>query len=341
MKFSVSKQAPWPDRRPAAGWLPLAVSLLLAVVPAQAQQPAVPRDTSFTTYSAYVKARKQHPTISIARPPVPASIRSRTNVPYCRLPEGRELRLDVFYPKARRQRPYPAVLLVHGGGWRSGDKSQHHAMAQQLAARGFVTATAEYQLSQEAPYPAAVQNLKAALRWLRAHAPSYRLDTTRVAVWGFSAGGQLAALVGTTNGNSLYETGPCFRSHSSQVQAIVDVDGILAFIHPESGEGDDSKGLSAATQWLGSSKLARPELWQQASALSHLGPGTPPMLFINSGVARMHAGRDDARRQLTALGIYSEEHTFPEAPHPFPLFNPWFAPTLEYTVAFLRKVFEQ
>lgn len=319
--------------------LPLASSLLV-VAPAQAQQSALPRDTSFTTYSAFVKARKQHPDISIARPPVPTTIRSQTNVPYCRLTERRELQLDVFYPKARR-RPYPAVLLVHGGGWRSGDRSQHHAMAQQLAARGFVAVTAEYRLSSEAPYPAAVQDLKTAIRWLRAHARSYGLDTARVAVWGFSAGGQLAALVGTTNGDPLYETGSGFRSRSSQVQAIVDVDGILAFTHPESGEGDDSKGLSAATQWLGSSRLASPELWQQASALSHIGPGTPPMLFINSGVARMHAGRDDARRQLATLGIYSEEHTFPGAPHPFPLFNPWFTPTLEYTVKFLRRIFGQ
>ncbi|RSK44021.1 alpha/beta hydrolase [Hymenobacter rigui] len=315
----------------------LAGGLLLAA-PARAQQPALPRDTSFTTYSAFVKARKQHPDISIARPPVPATIRSRVNVPYTEA-SSRPLLLDVFYPKARRHRPAPAVLLVHGGGWRSGHRSQHHAMAQQLAARGFVAVTAEYRLSPEAPYPAAVQDLKTALRWLRAHARPYGLDTTRVAIWGFSAGGQLAALAGTTNADPRYETGTTYRSRSSQVQAIVDVDGILAFTHPESGEGDDRKGLSAATQWLGGSREASPGLWEQASALSHIGPGTPPMLFINSGVARMHAGRDDVRRQLTALGIYSEEHTFPEAPHPFPLFNPWFAPTLEYTVQFLQRVF--
>jgi pectinesterase len=299
-----------------------------------------PRDTSFTTSSAYLKARAQHPNIRIARPPVPANVRSQTNLPYCS-ENGRALQLDVFYPKGRRRQRFPGVLLVHGGGWRSGDRSQHVPLAQQLAARGFVAVTAEYRLSAEAPYPAAVQDLKTALRWLRAHAHAYALDTSRVAVWGFSAGGQLAALVGTTNRDPLYEAGSCFRSRSSSVQAIVDVDGILAFLHPESGEGDDSKSLSAATQWFGSNKLTRPDLWQQASALSHLGPATPPILFINSGVARMHAGRDDMMRQLTALGIYTELHQFPEAPHPFPLFHPWFAPTLEYTVSFLRNVFRQ
>ncbi|MBC6698766.1 alpha/beta hydrolase [Hymenobacter puniceus] len=306
---------------------------------ASAQQPAVPRDTSFTTYSAYTKAKVQHPTISIARPPVPNSIRSQNNLSYC-TENGRSLQLDVFYPrKAKRRQTFPGVLIVHGGGWRSGDRSQHVPLAQQLAARGFVAVTAEYRLSAEAPYPAAVQDLKAAVRWMRAHARSYALDTSRVAVWGFSAGGQLAALVGATNRNPLYETGTCFRTYSSSVQAIVDVDGILAFLHPESGEGDDSKSVSAATQWFGSNKLSRPDLWQQGSALSYAGLNTPPTLFINSGVARMHAGRDDMMRQLTAGGIYTELHQFPEAPHPFPLFNPWFTPTLNYTVNFLKKVF--
>lgn len=305
---------------------------------AAAQPTATTRDTSFTVHSAYVKARKQYPAITIARPPVPAAIRTRRNVTYSS-GGGHALKLDVFYPPAKRREKFPAVLIVHGGGWRSGDRSQHEPLAQQLAARGFVAVTAEYRLSTEAPYPAAVQDLKVAIRWLRAHARTYAVDTARVAVWGFSAGGQLAALIGTTNGDPLYEAGG-YATHSSRVQAIVDADGILAFLHPESGEGDDSKSTSAATYWFGYDKLTRPDLWQQASALRHVGPRTPPILFINSGVDRMHAGRDDMIRQLSALGIYSEVQRFPDAPHPFPLFDPWFEPTLNYTVDFLNKVFK-
>ncbi|SHK46355.1 alpha/beta hydrolase [Hymenobacter psychrotolerans] len=314
--------------------------LPLLALPARAQHTAAPRDTSFTAHSAYQKAKKQHPTISIARPPVPRGVRAHTNLTYC-TPGSRSLQLDVFQPKTKRRQQLPAVLLIHGGGWRSGDRSQHVPMAQQLAGRGFVAVTAEYRLSTEAAYPAAVQDLKAAIRWMRANASHYAIDTSRIAVWGFSAGGQLAALVGSTNGNPLFEAGPCNRSFSSSAQAIVDVDGILAFIHPESGEGNDSKSTSAATYWFGSNKLTRPDLWQQASALTYAGAATPPILFLNSGVDRMHAGRDDMMRQLTALGIYTEVHSFPEAPHPFPLFNPWFEPTLNYTVDFLHKVLPQ
>ncbi|MBO3269560.1 alpha/beta hydrolase [Hymenobacter defluvii] len=322
-----------------SGWV-LVLGLLLASWASRAQTPTLARDTSFTVYSALAKARKTDPTITLAQPVVPATIHSQTNVPYCTA-SGRALQLDVFYPKARRRGGYPAVLLIHGGGWRSGDRSQHVPMAQQLAARGFVAVTAEYRLSTEAPYPAAVLDLKAAVRWMRAHAREYHLNPKQIASWGFSAGGQLAALVGTTNEETRFDSLACNTGYSSQVQAIVDVDGILAFIHPESGEGDDRKSISAATYWFGSSKTERPALWRQASALTYVGPRTPPTLFLNSSVDRMHAGRDDMMQQLSQFNIYHEVHTFPDAPHPFPLFNPWFAPTLDYTVAFLNKVFSR
>jgi pectinesterase len=317
-------------------------ALLALSGPAHAQQPApAPRDTSFTVHSALVKARKQHPNITVARPPQPKNVRAAPNLTYCTLDGGRQLKLDVFYPKAGRKQTFPAVLIIHGGGWRSGDRSQHLPLAQQLAARGYVAVTAEYRLSTEAQYPAAVQDLKTALRWLRANARAYHVDTTKVAVWGFSAGGQLATLIGTTNDDAQFEAGSCYRSRSSRVQAIIDADGTLAFIHPESGEGDDRKGPSAATLWLGASKTEKPELWQQAGALHHVSAQTPPILFINSGVARMHAGRDDMRRQLDQFGIYNEVQNFPEAPHPFPLFTPWFEPTVKYTADFLDRIFKR
>lgn len=320
-------------------WRLVAIVLLGCELPVAAQQPML-RDTSFTVHSAFAKARKKDPGISIAAPPVPLTIRQDRDITYC-TSGGRQLKLDVFGPVARQRRGYPAVLFVHGGGWRSGDRSQHVPMAQQLAAKGYVTVTAEYRLSTEALYPAAVLDLKAAIRWLRANAKAYQIDTTRIAIWGFSAGGQLAALVGTTNGDPQLEGTACQTNRSSSVQAIVDVDGTLAFIHPESGEGDDSKGKSAATYWFGASKTEKPALWHQAGALNHVTAQMPPILFINSSVDRMHAGRDDMIKQLDAFHIYHEERAFATAPHPFPLFNPWFEPTLNYTAAFLDKVFKQ
>jgi acetyl esterase/lipase len=321
-----------------AGLLLLGYTLLAGS--AQAQQLPAPRDTSFTVHSAFRYIQKTYPDARIARPAIPATIQAHTNVTYCTL-GSRALQLDIFYPKANWKGGYPAVLFIHGGGWRSGDRSQHVPMAQQLAAKGYVTVTAEYRLSTEALYPAAVHDLKAAIRWLRANASTYPIDTTQIAVWGFSAGGQLAALVGTTNGDKQLEGDACYTSHSSRVQAIVDVDGVLAFIHPESREGDDSKSPSAGTQWFGASTAKNPALWQQASSLNHVTAQTPPIAFINSSVEWMHAGREDMIKKLDAYHVYHEVHSLPNTPHTFPLFTPWFATTLDYTTAFLNKVFKR
>ena len=131
-------------------------------------------------------------------------------------------------------------------------------------------------------------------------------------------------------------------SHTgSNVHAVVDIDGILSFTHPESGEGDDSKRTSAATYWLGYPKNEFEKLWEAASPLSYAGPYTAPTLFLNSSVARMHAGREDYISILNRYHIYHETHSFQDAPHSFCLFEPWFTPTLQYINDFLKKLFIQ
>lgn len=113
----------------------------------------------------------------------------------------------------------------------------------------------------------------------------------------------------------------------------------MSFVQPESGEGDDNRSTSAATYWFGYPKNDKPELWQDASPLAHVGKKTPPILFINSSVSRMHAGREDFIKVLRQYNFYSQVHTFSDAPHSFCLFDPWFEPTINYTVEFLDKVF--
>jgi pectinesterase len=184
-----------------------------------------------------------------------------------------------------------------------------------------------------------VYDLKAAVRWIRSKASIHGIDTTRIAVLGFSAGGELAAFIGATNGDPKFEAVNRENEGSSTVQAVVDIDGTLAFIHPESGEGDDSKSTSAATYWFGYPKVERPDVWNEASPLTHVSAKTPPFLFINSSVARMHAGRDDFIKKLNESGTYSEVRTFPDAPHTFMFFDPWFEPTLATVSAFLNRVF--
>ncbi len=295
-------------------------------------------DTSFTTFSAYNSTKKSHPEISIAEELHSKSIKEKANNVYCCIGD-RTLLLDVFYPAKKSSAPRAAIMIIFGGGWRSGNRSQHYPLAQQLANRGYVCFTPDYRLSTEALYPAAVYDLKAALRWIHSHAKSYGVDTNKIAVAGFSAGGELAAFIGTTNGDNKYEGPACNKAFSSRVQAIVDMDGTLSFVNAESGEGDDSKRTSAATYWFGYAKKDNHQLWEEASPLAHVSPNTPPTLFINSSVDRMHAGREEYRKVLKEAGTYSEVKSFPDAPHSFPLFHPWFIPMVNSIDDFLHRVF--
>lgn len=297
----------------------------------QAQSIAIPRDTSYTIRSAYLKLKKNYPAVHPIEPVLPPYVQQRLDVVYRRL-GGRELHLDLFFPPLRKKHSYPGVLLIHGGGWSSGSKAHQVPMAQQLARRGYVAAAVEYRLSPEAIYPAAVQDLKEAVRWLRAHAGEYGLDTVRIAVLGCSAGAQLASLLGATNGQPRFEQPTALPRHSAAVQAVVNIDGIVSFIHPEaSAEG------SAAAKWLGGSRTEAFQNWREASPLEYVDAHTPPFLFINSAIPRFHAGRDDFISRLTEYGAYSEVHSIPDSPHSFWLVHPWFEETLRYTYCFLDK----
>lgn len=294
-------------------------------------------DTSYSNNSAWNNIKKAHPHARLVADTSTASVSVKKDVTYCKI-GNRALKLDAFVPKNKARR-HPAIMLIHGGGWRSGNRTQHQPLAQRLADMGYACFTPEYRLSTEALYPAGVHDLKAALRYLKANAKKYNIDTAKVAVLGFSAGGQLAALLGTTSGNPLFEGNNCHNKFSSRVQAIIDLDGTLSFVHPESGEGDDSKKTSAGSYWFGYTRKENLSLWQQASPLTHAGPGTPPTLFVNSSVDRMHAGRNDFTQILKQNNIYYEVKTFADAPHHFPMFEPWFTPMVGYIHSFLQKVF--
>jgi pectinesterase len=290
----------------------------------------IPRDTSFTLNGTFLKEQKKRPYITVASPQLKKNVLLKRDIVY-RIVNERQLPLDVYYPKNIHKQK-PSVLLIFGGGWKSGDKSQNEAMATELANRGYVAVSAEYRLSLEARYPAAVNDLKAAVCWMKINAKTYGIDTSKIAVLGVSAGGQLATLLGTTNDNSIFEDTLRDKSVSAKVHAAIDIDGILAFHHPESNES------AVAAQWLGGTYQQQPLVWEEASALNHIDKNTVPFLFINSSNTRFHAGRDDGIKKLDSLHIFSEVHTFSDTPHPFWFFNPWFNPMMDYIDSFLKKV---
>lgn len=312
-------------------WWRVSLSLFVWSVALSGLAQPVPRDTSYTVASAYAKLKKEYPNIQPLHFSGDSRVTLRKNLIYHQ--EGnRPLLADVFSLSAPVPNALPAVILVHGGGWRTGDKSLLWPMAERLAIAGYVAITVEYRLSLEAPFPAAVHDLKAAILWVKANAANLRIDTARIAMLGCSAGGQLAALVGTTARHPVLDSAP-HHAHASTVQAVVDVDGVLAFHHPDSQEG------TMAAQWLGGSYEELPENWQLASALTHVGPHTPPTLFLGSKYPRFLAGRAGYEAVLKQHGTLTRTHVFADAPHSFWLFHPWFEPTMSHIIEFLNQCF--
>jgi acetyl esterase/lipase len=305
---------------------------------AQKTNIVIPRDTSFNTTNEYKKQFKHFPYIKVAKDILPKGVTENRQVIYTTLkntPFGdRDLHVDVFSPK--KSGKYPALIMVHGGGWRSGDKKLQIPMAQKLASKGIVTVCVEYQLSMEAKYPAAVFNIKSAVRWMRANAEKYSIDPNKIAISGCSAGGQLAMLVGLTNGVQSKEGDHGNLGFSSEIQAIVDIDGVVDFMAPSS-LNLNRKPNSPDIEWLGGTFYEKPEIWKDASGIFWANEKSCPVLFINSGFSRFHAGQDELIGMMKEWGIYTEVHKFDVQMHPFWLFEPWVDPTVNYIYDFLIK----
>ncbi|MCI9846031.1 alpha/beta hydrolase [Flavobacterium pectinovorum] len=298
----------------------------------------IPKDTSYNVANEFRKNKKRFPEIKIAKDILPTGVSEYRQLVYTTLkntPFGnRDLHVDVFSPK--KSGKYPALIMVHGGGWRSGDKTMQIPMAQKLAAKGIVTICVEYQLSQEAKYPAAVYNIKSAVRWVRANAEKYNIDPNKIAISGCSAGGQLAMLVGLTNGVASKEGDQGNLGFSSDIQAIVDIDGVVDFMAPLS-LNLTRKPNSPDVEWLGGTFNEKPEVWKDASGIFWANEKSCPILFINSGYPRFHAGQDELIGMMKEWGIYTEVHKFDAKIHPFWLFEPWVDPTINYIHDFLIK----
>lgn len=277
--------------------------------------------TPYTAQATYAKLAARYPHISIASSAVPADVTVQRGLPYAS-GGGRTLQLDLYSP-ALAARSVPVVVLVHGGGWRAGTRDNLAPLAIGLARRGYAAATVSYRLSPEARYPAAVDDVRQAVRWLRMNAARFGIDPAKVALAGGSAGGQIASLVGVTAG--------------SAVHAIVNIDGLSDFTSAAARlhEDDPAKKPSAAGAWFGGTYAEKTALWHEASPLFYVNASTAPVLFIGSGEARFSVGRSEMVERLAANGVASRVVVLPDTPHSFWLFDPWLAPTVDAIDAFL------
>jgi acetyl esterase/lipase len=330
--------------QPISRYLPVTLALLWTCAATATAETQVPAPESYTAETTYAKLAKAYPFIRVASRDVPGSVRAVRDIVYA-THGTRALRLDLYLPADGVSRPSPGIVFVHGGGWRVGVRDNFAPMAIRMAQRGYAAATISYRLADEAPYPAAVQDVKAAIRWMRAHAGEHGIDPEHIAVAGGSAGGQIASLAGVTAGLRHFDPEDGRSPVSSAAQAIINIDGASDFLT----EVERLKKLAAAGSpipeeiwfggWFRGSASEKAAQWREASPLTYAGPATPPVLFIGSGVPRYSAGREEMVARLGAAGVVSKVVVLPDTPHSFWLFDPWLAPTVDASVAFLDGVF--
>ncbi len=297
----------------------LAAGLLLALAASAANAQA-----PYNAETTYHKLVRDYPYIRIASVEAPAPVQVRKNLVYAQRGEL-ALGLDLYLP-GPAGKPAPLVVLVHGGGWASGERANMAPLAARLAARGIAAATVSYRLSGQARYPAAIDDVKEAVRWLRKGAGGFNVDPERVAIAGGSAGGQIASLVGMLEPQA--------------IRAVVSIDGLSDFTSEDARkyEDDPAKKPSAAGAWFGGRYSEKEALWRDASPITHAGKGSPPVLFIVSGVPRFSVGKEAMAAKLAEYGIHSDTVALPGTPHSFWLFDPWVSPTVDAMTAFFDRV---
>jgi acetyl esterase/lipase len=190
---------------------------------------------------------------------------------------GQELKLDLARPKEGAG-PFPAVVCIHGGGWRAGSRFNLVPFTKLLAGRGFVAVTVSYRLVPAARFPAQIEDCKAAVRWLRAHAKKYKIDPNRIGAVGFSAGGHLACLLGVADRRAGLEGKGGNGEQSSRVQAVVSFFGPTDLAALASSPKMEERVL---VPLLGATYKEAPDLYRKASPVTYVSRDAPPFLFFH------------------------------------------------------------
>ena len=207
--------------------------------------------------------------------------------------------------------PYPEVLVVHGGAWRSGNKDQLKFIAERLSHTGYTVMAINYRLCPEHKWPAQIEDCKSAVRYFRRHAAEYKLNPQWVAGWGYSAGAHLVSLLGTTDTSAGLE-GPDAGDDgvSSRLQAVV-AGGTPCDFRPFPKDND------MLVDWLGATSAERPELYAQASPAVYVTADDAP-IFLYHGDADELVPLENAQLMAKALaeaGVKHELFVIPKAKH--------------------------
>jgi len=276
-------------------------------------------------------------------------------------PSGRAVWLDLYLPPRNTNTANPFIVYMHGGGWSGGTArttgtfEDWPSVLASLAAKGYVVASVDYRLSGEAKFPAAVQDIKAAIRWLRTNAATYRVDKNRGLVWGPSAGGHLAALVAMSCGAAELEpvvpqaprgqaqTTSAATLESDCVQAVVGWYGIYdleldAAREANTVSANTRQGESGLGRFLGCNISNCPKsVIRAANPVSYVDPTDPPMLIIHGDADRTASPQHSKTMYdlLKSKGVRTELILLPKIGHS------WIGETHQATIEASRTALEK
>jgi acetyl esterase/lipase len=195
------------------------------------------------------------------------------DITYCTV-DGVDLKLDLYFPKSLSGAT-PIVVFVHGGGWSAGDKSSGSGGTDfpSLLDAGFIVGSVNYRLAPQYKFPAMIEDVKCAIRFLRSSASTYNINPDKIGVWGGSAGGHLVSLLGTSDKSAGWDVGQ-YLDQSSRVQAVVDM----------FGPADLTTSFSGAYQKIaqnvfGTTSFSDP-IFKAASPVTYITPDDPPFLIL-------------------------------------------------------------
>ncbi|MDP6593825.1 MAG: alpha/beta hydrolase [Candidatus Marinimicrobia bacterium] len=234
-------------------------------------------------------------------PEVPPDIVEQKDLVY-REVGGRELALDLYRMKGQPE-PAPCLVFIHGGSWRHGERSDYLVYLLDFAEQGYVTASVSYHFSPDYQFPAAVTDVREAVRWIKANAGRLMVDPERIALIGGSAGGHLALMVAYSE----EEDQPVESKNgaeSSSVQAVVDIYGPVDLTTPVGQQSD------AVREFLGKSYLEDPQLFVTASPITHVTADDPPTLIFHGTSDKVVPIRqgDILAARLEQVGVPHEYH---------------------------------
>lgn len=246
---------------------------------------------------------------------VPDGVLFESDIEYSR-PGGERLALDMARPKNPKGL-CPAVVCIHGGGFRAGNREHHDKLCIELAERGYVAVTVTYRLAPKFQFPAAVNDVKAAVRWLRANATKYGVDPARIGATGDSAGGHLALFLGVTGDAKEFDAAEGGAAdQSSRVQCVVDIYGPSDFTKSYGASVDAAEVLPL---WLGGDLKTAKHKHIVASPLNWVSPNAAPTLAIH-GTQDKYVAHEQAVwiiDRLRAADVEAELQTLEGAGHGF------------------------